>query len=79
MSALVEFNNFYAHYERVVQPQLNAKLIVILSNNDGFIISPNDEAKALDIPMDAPKFKVRQELKEKISLFILPITLCMVI
>jgi DNA polymerase V len=41
------------------------KPIVILSNNDGCIISRSDEAKALGIPMGAPEFKVRQELKAK--------------
>ena len=65
MYALVDCNNFYASCERVFQPQLNGKPIVILSNNDGCIISRSDEAKALGIQMGAPEFKVRQELKEK--------------
>lgn len=65
MYALVDCNNFYASCERVFQPQLVGKPIVILSNNDGCIISRSDEAKILGIPMGAPEFKVRQELKEK--------------
>lgn len=65
MYALVDCNNFYASCERVFQPQLVGKPIVILSNNDGCIISRSDEAKDLGIPMGAPEFKVRQELKEK--------------
>jgi DNA polymerase V len=65
MYALVDCNNFYASCERVFQPQLVGKPIVILSNNDGCIIARSDEAKALGIPMGAPEFKVRQELKEK--------------
>jgi DNA polymerase V len=65
MYALVDCNNFYASCERVFQPQLAGKPIVILSNNDGCIISRSDEAKALGIAMGAPEFKVRQELKEK--------------
>lgn len=65
MYALVDCNNFYASCERVFQPQLIGKPIVILSNNDGCIISRSDEAKALGIPMGAPEFKVRQELKAK--------------
>ena len=65
MYALVDCNNFYASCERVFQPQLVGKPIVILSNNDGCIISRSDEAKALGISMGAPEFKVRQELKEK--------------
>jgi len=65
MYALVDCNNFYASCERVFQPQLVGKPIVILSNNDGCIISRSDEAKALGIPMGAPEFKVREELKQK--------------
>jgi len=65
MYALVDCNNFYASCERVFQPQLAGKPIVILSNNDGCIISRSDEAKMLGIPMGAPEFKVRQELREK--------------
>jgi DNA polymerase V len=65
MYALVDCNNFYASCERVFQPKLVGKPIVILSNNDGCIISRSDEAKALGIPMGAPEFKVRQELREK--------------
>jgi DNA polymerase V len=65
MYALVDCNNFYASCERVFQPQLMGKPIVILSNNDGCIISRSDEAKALGISMGAPEFKVREELKQK--------------
>ncbi|MGL2965284.1 Y-family DNA polymerase [Flavobacterium sp. XGLA_31] len=65
MYALVDCNNFYASCERVFQPQLVGEPIVILSNNDGCIISRSDEAKALGIPMGAPEFKVREELKQK--------------
>ena len=65
MYALVDCNNFYASCERVFQPKLVGKPIVILSNNDGCIISRSDEAKALGIPMGAPEFKVREELKQK--------------
>lgn len=65
MYALVDCNNFYASCERVFQPKLVGKPIVILSNNDGCIISRSDEAKDLGIAMGAPEFKVRHELKEK--------------
>jgi DNA polymerase V len=65
MYALVDCNNFYASCERVFQPHLIGKPIVILSNNDGCIISRSDEAKALGITMGAPEFKVREELKQK--------------
>ena len=51
MFALVDCNNFYASCERVFNPNLQHKPIVILSNNDGCIISRSDEAKKLGIPM----------------------------
>lgn len=64
MYALVDCNNFYTSCERVFQPQYNGKPVVVLSNNDGCIISRSDEAKALGIPMAVPEFKVRELLKQ---------------
>jgi len=64
MYALVDCNNFYASCERVFQPQYNGKPVVILSNNDGCIISRSDEAKALGVPMGAPEFKIRDLLRQ---------------
>ena len=65
MYALVDCNNFYASCERVFQPQYVGKPVVILSNNDGCVISRSYEAKDLGIPMGAPEFKIRNELREK--------------
>jgi DNA polymerase V len=65
MYALVDCNNFYASCERVFQPEFNGKPVVILSNNDGCIISRSNEAKDVGIPMGAPEFKFRSLLKEK--------------
>ncbi len=65
MYALVDCNNFYASCERVFHPQLNGKPVVILSNNDGCIISRSDEAKASGVAMGAPEFKIRELIKEK--------------
>ncbi len=65
MYALVDCNNFYASCERVFQPHLNGEPIVILSNNDGCVISRSYEAKALGFAMGAPEFKIRQELRDK--------------
>ncbi len=62
MYALVDCNNFYVSCERVFQPQWNNKPVVVLSNNDGCIISRSEEAKALDIPMGAPEFKYKDFL-----------------
>ncbi|WP_159800674.1 Y-family DNA polymerase [Flavobacterium sp. MK4S-17] len=64
MFALIDCNNFYASCERVFQPEWRGKPVVVLSNNDGCIISRSEEAKALGIPMAAPEFKIRDELKK---------------
>ena len=58
--ALVDCNNFYASCERVFNPKLEGKPIVVLSNNDGCVVARSDEAKALGIPMGAPYFKYKQ-------------------
>ena len=57
MYALVDCNNFYASCERVFNPALENKPVVVLSNNDGCVIARSNEAKALDIPMGAPAFQ----------------------
>jgi len=57
--ALIDCNNFYASCERVFDPALRNRPIVILSNNDGCVIARSAEAKKLDIPMGIPEFKVR--------------------
>ncbi len=59
MFALIDCSNFYASCERVFQPKLNHKAIIVLSNNDGCVIARSDEAKALGIEMGVPLFKVR--------------------
>jgi DNA polymerase V len=56
--AIVDCNNFYASCERVFNPKLVGKPIVVLSNNDGMIIARSNEAKALGIPMGEPLFKI---------------------
>ena len=52
--ALVDCNNFYASCERVFQPELRGRPVVVLSNNDGCVIARSNEAKALGIDMGAP-------------------------
>ena len=70
MFALVDCNNFYVSCERVFQPRLENSPVVILSNNDGCVISRSDEAKTLDIPMGAPAFKYLNIFKkEKVNVF----------
>ncbi|MCF8298571.1 MAG: Y-family DNA polymerase [Saprospiraceae bacterium] len=62
--ALVDCNNFYASCERVFNPKLDGKAVVVLSNNDGVIISRSDEAKALGIKMGTPVFDIVEKLKK---------------
>ncbi len=70
MFALIDCNNFYASCERVFNPKLDKKPIVILSNNDGCVISRSNEAKALGIPMGAPAFKYDSIFKKnKVHIF----------
>ena len=60
MFALVDCNNFYASCQRVFEPHLIGKPVVILSNNDGCVIARSNEAKALGIPMGAPAFEFKK-------------------
>jgi len=57
--ALVDCNNFYASCERVFNPALEGRPIVILSNNDGCIVARSNEAKALGIGMAAPYYQCK--------------------
>ena len=59
MYALIDCNNFYASCERVFNPSLVGKPVVILSNNDGCVIARSNEAKAVGVPMGAPAFEYR--------------------
>jgi DNA polymerase V len=52
--ALVDCNNFYASCERMFEPRLRGKPVVVLSNNDGCVIGRSNEAKALGVEMGAP-------------------------
>ena len=58
--ALADCNNFYASCERVFQPGLEGKPIIVLSNNDGCVVARSNEAKALGIPMGVPFFQVQK-------------------
>jgi DNA polymerase V len=57
--ALIDCNNFYASCERVFNPSLNTRPVVVLSNNDGCVIARSNEARALGIPMGMPWFQAR--------------------
>ncbi len=64
MIALVDCNNFYVSCERIFNPLLEGVPVVVLSNNDGCIISRSNEAKVLGLKMGEPVFK-RKELIAK--------------
>ncbi|MFZ5760592.1 MAG: Y-family DNA polymerase [Thermodesulfobacteriota bacterium] len=57
--ALVDCNNFYVSCERLFQPRLQGRPVVVLSNNDGCVIARSNEAKALGVAMGAPYFKYK--------------------
>lgn len=59
---LVDCNNFFVSCELVFNPKLNNKPVVVLSSNDGCIVSRSNQAKKLGIPMGAPKFKYQDEI-----------------
>jgi DNA polymerase V len=60
---LIDGNNFYASCEAVLDPAVVGRPLVVLSNNDGCIVSRSAEARALGIPMGAPVFQLRAELE----------------
>lgn len=62
--ALVDCNNFFCSCERVFNPALQGKPLVVLSNNDGCIISRSEEAKALGIPMGAPLHEQQEVIRK---------------
>lgn len=61
--ALIDCNAFYCSCERVFRPDLARVPIVVLSNNDGCVVSRTSEAKALGIPMGAPWFQIRKDFE----------------
>ena len=64
MIALADCNNFYVSCERVFSPKIKGVPVIVLSNNDGCIISRSDEAKALGLKMGEPVFKRNRFIKE---------------
>ena len=62
--ALADCNSFYASCERVFNPKLKNKPVIVLSNNDGCIVARTNEAKALGIKMGEPLFKARKIIEK---------------
>ena len=65
MFGLTDCNNFYVSCERLFNPSLNGKPVVVLSNNDGCVISRSNEAKALGVKMGEPIFKMKEIVKRE--------------
>lgn len=64
MYALIDGNTFYASCERVFNPALRGRPVVVLSNNDGCIVTLTAEAKALGLKRGTPLFKVRDVIEK---------------
>ena len=62
--ALIDCNAFYVSCERLFNPKINSKPVVVLSNNDGCVISRSTEAKRIGIKMGEPYFKVKELVKK---------------
>jgi hypothetical protein len=64
MKAIVDCNSFYCSCERVFRPDLTSKPVVVLSNNDGCIVSRTDEAKKLGVGMAAPYYQNKDVIEK---------------
>ena len=64
MKAIVDCNSFYCSCERLFRPHLDDKPVVVLSNNDGCIVSRSDEAKNLGVKMAGPYFMAKPLIEE---------------
>jgi DNA polymerase V len=64
MFGLIDCNNFYVSCERAFRPDLDGRPVVVLSNNDGNVVSRGNESKALGITMGMPFFKARPVIEE---------------
>ncbi|MES1221071.1 MAG: Y-family DNA polymerase [Bacteroidota bacterium] len=64
MKAIVDCNSFYCSCERLFRPDLANRAVVVLSNNDGCIISRSDEARKFGVPMAGPYFQAKHLIEE---------------
>ena len=62
MIGLLDCNNFYVSCERLFNPKLLEKPVIILSNNDGCVISRSEEAKQIGVKMGEPFFKLKKKV-----------------
>lgn len=63
--ALLDCNNFYVSCERVFNPSLNHRPVIVLSNNDGCVVARSNEAKAFGIQMGEPVFRLAELIREQ--------------
>lgn len=61
---LIDVNNMYVSCERVFDPSLNDKPVIVLSNNDGCAVARSNESKALDIKMGVPLFQIKDIVQQ---------------
>lgn len=64
MFGLMDCNNFYASCERVFNPALNGRPVIVLSNNDGCVIARSNEAKTLGIKMGVPAYQIKETIHQ---------------
>ena len=75
--SLIDCNSFYASCERIFNPKLLNKPVIVLSNNDGCIIARSDEAKKLGIKMGEPYFKAK-EIVKKNNVYVFSSNYCLI-
>ncbi len=72
MKAIIDCNSFYCSCERLFRPDLRQRPVVVLSNNDGCIVSRSDEAKAVGVAMAGPYFEAKPLIRQhNIAVFLL--------
>ncbi|MBQ7531465.1 MAG: Y-family DNA polymerase [Paludibacteraceae bacterium] len=64
MFALCDCNNFFVSCERVFRPDLRSRPVVVLSGNDGCVVSRSNEVKRLGIPMGVPFYQIKAEVEQ---------------
>ena len=65
MFGLCDCNNFFVSCEKVFNPSLEGRPVVVLSNNDGCVVSRSNEAKAIGIKMGQPLYQIRDLVKRE--------------
>ena len=63
MIGLADCNNFFVSCERTINPSLEGKAVVVMSNNDGCVVARSNEAKALGVKMGQPVFEIKDKIR----------------